>query len=74
MFFIQLTFSDTGKPFFLNPENIGYIVPNGPNVSIVTNIPSSGGGTVHFTVQESMEEIVSLIEESENPDPNAMIG
>ena len=74
MFFIQITIAESGKTVFLNPENIGYMAPESRGVVIVTNIPTPVGGTVSFTVQETMEELIQLIEGSENPGPNAMIG
>ena len=70
MFFIQITIAESGKTVFLNPENIGYMAPESRGVVIVTNIPTPVGGTVSFTIRETMEEVIQLIEGPYNSTSN----
>ncbi len=71
MYFIQLTIAETGKTVFLNPENIGYMALESRGVVIVTTIPTAVGGTVSFTVRETMEEIIELTEGPYTSSPDA---
>jgi hypothetical protein len=38
------------------------MAPESRGVVIVTNVPTPVGGTVSFTIQETMEEVIQLIE------------
>lgn len=65
MKFIELTSSDKGQKFFVNPKMIGHVYPRthsitmeiiGSNVGVVTH--NNGG----FNVSETPEQIINKIE------------